>query len=66
MSEVVVEHLDSQCMSAMIMATVRAEQFRKGDLFDFFRNGSITKWLQRLEAIERELEQGSFNKKALF
>lgn len=55
MSGVAVEHLDAKCVLAMIMAAVRAERFSEGALLDFFRNGSITKWLQRLEAIDREL-----------
>lgn len=61
MSEVAVEHLDALCVSAIIMVAVRAERFSEGALLDFFRNGSITKWLQRLETIDCELEEGSSN-----
>lgn len=52
MSEADVSDLDSQCVMALIMAAVRAERFCDGALLDFFENGSMKKWLTRLQKID--------------
>ncbi len=41
-----------QCVLALIMGAVRAERFCDGALLDFFKNGYILKWLERLKAYE--------------
>ena len=41
-----------QCVLALIMGAVRAERFCDGALLDFFKNGYILKWLERLKACE--------------
>ena len=51
MSEVDVSSLDSQCVMALIMGAVRAERFCDGALLEFFKDGSIKKWLERLNEI---------------
>lgn len=47
-----VSNLDEQCVLALIMGAIRAERFCDGALFDFFKNGSILKWLERLNNIK--------------
>lgn len=39
-----------QCVLALIMGAVRAERFCDGALLEFFKNGYILKWLERLKA----------------
>ena len=41
-----------QCVLALIMGAVRAERFCDGALLEFFKNGYILKWLERLKAYE--------------
>ena len=52
MREADVSSLDAQCVLALLMGAVRAERFCDGALLGFFRNGSIKKWLGRLEEVE--------------
>ncbi|MBQ9970058.1 MAG: hypothetical protein IJP15_06140 [Oscillospiraceae bacterium] len=52
MSEADVSDLDSHCVMALLMAAVRAERFCDGALLDFFENGSMKKWLTRLQEID--------------
>jgi hypothetical protein len=47
-----VSNLNAQCVLALIMGAVRAERFCDGALLDFFKNGCILKWLDRLHNIE--------------
>lgn len=47
-----VSDLNAQCVLALIMGAVRAERFCDGALLDFFKSGSILKWLERLDSIE--------------
>lgn len=47
-----VSNLNVQCVLALIMAAVRAERFCDGALLDFFENGCIAKWLERLKSID--------------
>ena len=54
MSEAIVEDLDARCVCALLVGAVRAERFCDGALMSFFKNGSITRWLNRLKAIDEE------------
>ena len=54
MSEAIVEDLDARCICALLVGAVRAERFCDGALMSFFENGSITRWLNRLKAIDEE------------
>ena len=47
-----VSNLNAQCVLALIMGAVRAERFCDGVLLDFFTNGCMLKWLERLNSIE--------------
>ena len=51
MSEADVSKLDAQCVMALIMGAVRAERFCDGALLEFFQDGSIKKWLERLKEL---------------
>lgn len=52
MSEADVSSLDAQCIMALIIGAVRAERFYNGALLAFFKDGSIKKWLTRLQEID--------------
>ena len=52
MSTADVSSLDGQTIMALIMGVVRAERFCDGELLEFFKDGSIEKWLQRLQQID--------------
>lgn len=52
MSEVEVSQLDAQCIMALIMGAVRAERFCDGALLELFKDGSILKWLLRLQRLD--------------
>ncbi len=54
MSGAIVEDLDARCICALLVAAVRAERFCDGALLAFFKDGSITRWLQRLKEIDEE------------
>ena len=54
MSEADVSFLDAQCVMALIMGAVRAERFCDGALLGFFKDGSIKKWLKRLNEIDAD------------
>lgn len=54
MSEAIVADLDARCICALLVGAVRAERFCDGALMSFFENGSITRWLNRLKAIDEE------------
>lgn len=43
---------NAQFVLALIMGAIRAERFCDGALLDFFKSGSIQKWLERLQAID--------------
>ena len=51
MANAEVSNLNAECVLALIMGAVRAECFSDGALFDFFKNGSILRWLQRLNSL---------------
>lgn len=48
MENVDVSQLNAQCILALIVGAVRADRFCEGALFDFFENGCMLKWLERL------------------
>lgn len=52
MREADVSHADSTCILALLVGAVRAERFCDGTLLGFFRDGSIRKWLERLQEID--------------
>lgn len=52
MSSAIVEDLDARCICALLVGAVRAERFCDGALMSFFKNGSITRWLQRLKELD--------------
>lgn len=54
MSEADVSSYDSKTVLAMLVGAVRAERFCDGALLGFCSNGSIVRWLQRLQELERE------------
>ncbi len=56
MSVANVSALDGQCVMALIMGAVRAERFCDGALLEFFKDGSIKKWLERLNEIASTTE----------
>ena len=56
MSEAKADKLDARCICALLVAAVRAERFCDGALMDYFKDGSITRWLQRLKEIDEESE----------
>ncbi|MDD2447449.1 MAG: DUF6508 domain-containing protein [Tissierellia bacterium] len=47
-----VSNLNAQCVIALIMGAVRADRFSEGTLLNFFKNGFILKWLERLNSME--------------
>ena len=52
MSGAIAEDLDAKVVCALIVGAVRAERFCDGALLNFFTNGSMMKWLHRLQEIE--------------
>lgn len=54
MSKAAVEKFDAKCVLAMILGAVRAERFCDGALLRFFENGSIARWIERLEELDAE------------
>lgn len=52
MGSAAVENLDARCVCALLVAAVRAERFCDGALLGFFKDGSITRWLQRLKELD--------------
>lgn len=47
-----ISNLNAQCVLALVMGVLRAERFCEGVILDFFTNGTIVKWLERLERLE--------------
>ena len=52
MSGAIVDDLGARCICALLVGAVRAERFCDGALMSFFKNGSITRWLQRLKELD--------------
>ena len=47
-----ISKLNTQCVLALLMSVVRADRFCEGVLYEFFKNGCILRWLERLEGME--------------
>lgn len=47
-----VMELDGECIMALIMGVARIERFSTGALLGCFRDGSIEKWLLRLQELD--------------
>ena len=54
MSNADVSALDGKTVMALIIGAIRAERFCDGALLEFFENGSVAKWLSRLQIIDNE------------
>ncbi|MCM3063957.1 DUF6508 domain-containing protein [Bacillus altitudinis] len=52
MENVDISNVNAQCVLALIMGVLRAERFSEGVILDVFTNGTIVKWLERLERLE--------------
>lgn len=52
MTDADVSCLDGKAVMALLLGAVRAERFCDGALLTFFKNGSILRWLQRLEELD--------------
>lgn len=53
MREADVSSLGAQCVMALIIGAIRAERFCDGALIGFFKNGSIKRWLERLDELDK-------------
>ena len=47
-----VSKMDAQCVLALIVGAIRADRFCDGALFEFYKNGSVERWIIRLEALD--------------
>lgn len=63
MSGAIAEDLDAKVVCALIVGAVRAERFCDGALLNFFTNGSMMKWLHRLQEIEEHTNNDIFGEK---
>lgn len=61
LSEIDVERLDIKGVLALLMAAVRAERFCEGTLLRLFKNGTIKKWLLKLEALDNSEDYSAIN-----
>ena len=52
MSKADISKLGAEPVLALIIGAFRADRFYEGTFFDFFKNGSLTKWLKRLKEID--------------
>lgn len=48
------DHLDAQCIIALIYGAIRAERFCDGAVLGFLKDGLITKWLERLKTLDTD------------
>ena len=48
-----VASLDGRTVMALIVGAIRADRFCEGALLGFFEDGSMAKWLSRLEEIDK-------------
>jgi hypothetical protein len=46
--------LDEQAVLALLCGAIRADRFSEGALLNFFENGSIRRWLNRLKEIDND------------
>ena len=49
-----VSELDGQCVMALIMGLLRAERFSEGVLLSFLKDGTVHRWLERLDALDNQ------------
>lgn len=54
MEEADVSNVDAKGIIALLMGAVRAERFCDGALLGFFEEGCILRWLERLEALDKQ------------
>lgn len=54
MAKADVSHAEAKLVIALLIGAVRADRFCEGALLDLCKNGSIVRWLERLEAIDKE------------
>ena len=52
MKDADVSKLDAECVLALILGAIRAARFSEGALLRFFKDGSITRWLERLKELD--------------
>lgn len=53
MGSAIVDDLDARCICALLVGAVRAERFCDGALMEFFKDGSVKRWLQRLAELDQ-------------
>ena len=53
MGSAIVDDLDARCICALLVGAVRAERFCDGALMEFFKDGSVKRWLQRLSELDQ-------------
>ena len=53
MKEADVSQMDGRGVIALIIGVLRAEHFSDGQILDFFKDGTMKKWLKRLKEIDR-------------
>lgn len=63
MSGAIVEDLDAKVVCALIVGAVRAERFCDGALLNFFKNGSMMRWLCRLQEINEYTNNDTIGEK---
>ena len=49
-----VDHLDAQCIIALILGAIRADRFSEGTLLAFLKDGTIVRWLERLKTLDTD------------
>ena len=49
-----VDHLDAQCIIALIYGAIRAERFCDGAILAFLKDGTIVRWLERLKTLDAD------------
>ena len=55
MSEADVSDADGKFVMALLMGAIRAERFSEGTLLGFCEDGSVLRWLKRLQEIDNEM-----------
>ena len=55
MSEANVSDADGKLVIALLMGAIRAERFSEGTLLGFCEEGSVLRWLKRLQQIDNEM-----------
>ena len=63
MSGAIVEDLDAKVVCALIVGAVRAERFCDGALLNFLKNGSMMRWLCRLQEINEYTNNDTIGEK---